>query len=235
MAQVWKVRLPDGRTLVPGDWTSAVPLYSTVEISTGAFTVQTAFSYGLGQAVPGSVGPRQSNLADTNLQGEGAQLPQNEELIIYVIGIEVFKIGLAGGSNGVGADQIPATDAPDVELMNMLRLQRDINVTLRIAAVKNYTGSPLSYWPSGTGVQQYNSGARSAVSNGASGYVAGNNGSTDADQGRTLASPLYVAGGEAFALDISAGPGQVNGLDLAATGRMRLRCYLDGYRRRPVA
>lgn len=231
MAQLWKIRLPDGRVLVPGDWTSAEPLFSTVEIGTGAFPVLTAFSYGRGGDVPGSVGPRESTLRDTNLEGEGNRLPENEELVIFNLGIEVFKIG-----STVGADPIPNADAPAVELMNMLRLQRDLLVVLKIAYVKEYTHAPLSYWPAGTGVHEYvNAGSRTVLSQQASGTIVGNNGSPSIDEARAFASPLYCAGGESLSVDLKAGPGQVNGLDIGANDRMRLRIYLDGYRRRPVA
>lgn len=233
MAQIWKVRLPDGRVLTPGDWTSAVPLFSTIELGSAAFTVQSAFSYGVGADVPGSFGPRQSNDADTNLQGEGARLPENEELIVYNLAIEVFKIGTANPSTG--ADSIPATDAPDVEALNMLRLQRDLLVKFIIAAVKEYTHAPMGYFPASTGVQFYTSAAVSVVSAGTAGWVAGNNGGTDVQDIRTFASPLYVAGGETLKVDITAGPGSVQQLDLSTNSRMRLRVYLDGYRRRPVA
>lgn len=235
MAQAWKIRLPDGRVLIPGDWTSAEPLYSTVEIATGAFPVLTAFSFGRGADVPGSIGPRESDLKDTNLEGEGARLPENEELVIFNICNEVFKIGLTTAAN-LGSDAIPATDAPDVPLLDMLRLQRDILILLRIAFVKEYTRAPLGYFPASTGVEQVNSGGRSEVGAGATGYVAGNNGGTSVYDTRVLASPLYVAGGESLAVDFRAGGGTVAGLDLvAATGRMRIRTFLDGYRRRPVA
>lgn len=229
MAQVWKVKLPDGRVMTPGDWTTFEPLYSTVEFGTAAFTVQSLFSYGRGAAVPGSSGARQSNLADTNLEGEGARLPENEELVIYNIALEAFSIG----TNGTD-DTVPEPDAPLVSLNNMLRMQRDLLIVLRIAAVKEYTRSPISYWPASTGVIHYNSSAKQAA--GANGWVASNNGSPEAADCRKLSSPLYVAGGETFVVDLRPGPGVVTGLNLAgATDRIRIRCYLDGYRRRPVA
>lgn len=229
MGQVWKLRLPDGRTYTPGDWTTAEPLWSTVELATGAIGVQSAFSYGLGATVPGSVGPRESDLTDTNLEGEGGRLPENEEIVIFNMAIEVFQIG-AGGAN----DAIPATDPPDVSILDMLRFQRDVLVKLKIAAVKEYTQFPVSYFPASTGVMQYNSGARS-VADITRGFMASNNGSTDVDQGRPFTAPHYIAGGETFRVDFEAGPGQINGLNLGANSRLRVRTYLDGYRRRPVA
>lgn len=229
MAQLWKIRLPNGKTLTPGDWTSAEDLYSTVEIGTGSFPVLTAFSYGRGASVPGSVAQRQSTLADTNLEGEGNRIPENEELIAYSLAIEVFMIG----AEDAQADAIAPADAPDVSLMNMLRLQRDILVITRIAAVKEYTRQPLGVFAAGTGVQQYNSAAINAVTGDP--YVAGNNGGVSVSDSRQMASPLYVAGGEGLAVDVKPGPGSVTGLNLTDVSRMRLRLFFEGYRRRPVA
>lgn len=230
MAQLWKIRLPDGKVLTPGDWTSAEPLYSTVEIGAGAFPVLTAFSYGRGAAIPGSVAQRRSSYADTNLEGEGARLPENEELIAYALSIEVFMIGV---ENAQSADVLNPADPPDVSLMNMLRLQRDLLVITRIAAVKEYTRQPLGIFAAGTGVNQVNSAAQNPTSQ--LGYVASNNGGVQVCDSRQMASPLYVAGGESLAVDIRPGPGQVTGLNLATTSRMRLRIFFEGYRRRPVA
>lgn len=231
MAQVWKVRLGDGSVLTPGEWTTAEPLYSTVEIGTGAFAVLTAFSYGRGGTVPGSVGPRQSTLRDTNLEGEGNRLPENEEIIVENLGVEIFKTGAAADTT-----RFPDADNPHVPLTDMLRLQRDVIVQFKIAAVKDYTHSPLSYWPAGTGLLSLYSGGRSQVSGvAANGEVVANNGSVSVQGRRVFASPLYVAGGETLAVDFSTGPGQVDNLNLVAGARMFMRTYLDGYRRRPVA
>ena len=231
MAQVWKVRLPDGRVVTPGEWTTAEPLYSTVEIGPGAFPLLTAYSYGRGGTVPGSVGPRQSTLIDTNLEGEGNRLPENEEIVVYNLGVELFKRGPAAS-----VARFPDADNPHVPLTDMLRMQRDVLVDFRIAAVKDYTHSPLSYWPAGTGVNFLISGGRSQVSGAApNGEVIGNNGSPSVEGRRELASPLYVAGGESLAVDLRAGPGQVDNLNLAVGSRIILRVFLDGYRRRPVA
>jgi hypothetical protein len=181
-------------------------------------------------------------MTDTNLEGEGNRLPENEELICFTIGVEAFKTGAKTND-----DRFPDADSPNMPLDDMLRLQRDSIVEFKIAAVKLYTSSPLSYWPAGTGVHYYFSGGRSRVSAGApTGEILGNNGDPAVTGARHLASPLYVAGGESMSVDIKAGPGQVNGLfsneneDNAngvtlSNARARLRIYLDGYRRRPVA
>ncbi len=236
MAQLWKIRMPDGKTLTPSDWTAAEPLYSTVEIGALAFPVVSAFSYARGGGdVPGSIGPRRSTLADTNLEGEGARLPENEEIIIYNMAIEVFHIGAQSQ-----ADVLPPIDPPDVSLPNMLRLQRDVLIVTRIAFVKEYTRAPMGWFPASTGTRQWNSAARSQISAGTLGYVASNNGGDDVCHAREFASPLYIAGGESIAVDFKPGPGSVTGLDVESTpgaddGRIRLRVYWEGYRRRPVA
>lgn len=239
MAQIWKIRTPDGNVVQPGDWTGAEPLYSTVEVAEGNLTLLTAFSYGIGNSdVPGSIGPRRALESDTNLEGEGNRLPENEEIIIFNIAVEVFAVGDGGDA---AADLIPQSDVPEVSLLNLLRLQRDMLGLIRIASVnKRYIEAPVGYYPASTGVLNYASGARSDFSSGASGYVSANNGSHNAHDIRELASPLRIKGGETFGFDFIAGPGAITGLnvDNASTGnegRLRLRTFLDGYRRRPVA
>jgi len=230
MAQLISVKLPDGRVYQPSDWTTSEPLYSTVDVGAGSFPVLTAFSYSRGGTVPGSVGPREALLTDTNLEGEGNRLPENEELIVYNLSIEVFKDG-----DEENADEFPDPENPEVPLPDMLRLQRDLLVVFKIAFVKEYTRAPLSYFPAGTGVSYTTSGSVSRNTAGASGTARANNGGTSPADMRVFASPLYVAGGESISVDIKAGPGQVDNLNLATNARDRLRIYLDGYRRRPVA
>jgi hypothetical protein len=244
MAQITKVRLPDGRTLTPGDWTSAEPLYSTIEIASGAYTTLQAFSYAIGGDVPGSVGPRKANLTDTNLQGQGAQLPENEELIVYSMMIEAFQVNQFDLSDMTGVNAfsiLPAPPLPFVSVQTMLMLQRDLVIVMKIASVKEYTRAPLGWFPAAMGVHGvYQSvfGVSAATVAAPAGFVTGNNGSTDVAGKRVFASPLYVEGGESLSVDFLAPKGSIQDLsfvDGTPAGRVRLRTYLDGYRRRPVA
>lgn len=228
MAQIVKIRLPDGRTLVPSDWTSAEPLYSTVEVAAGPYTTLSAFAYGIGGEVPGSPGNRRSQITDTNLEGEGARIPANEELIIYSIMVEAFQINAPGRTGTT-----PDPDAPFVGLNNLLRMQRDMLVVTSLANVKEYTSHPMGWYPAGMGTSLVNANAVTALD--VAGFVAATNGSASVDGKRLIASPLYVNGGESLRVDFVAPKGEIEGLDESADGRIRLRTYLDGFRRRPVA
>ena len=231
MAQVRKLVLPNGMTVVPGDWTAAVPLFSTVEVAAGPIPALFAFSYTSGDTVPGSLGPRMATPLDTNLQGEGSKLPENEELVIHTMMISAFKTGPnTTAANGL----FPDAEVPEVPLPDMLRLQRDMLIKLNIAAVKNYTESTMDYWPAAAGVQHMYSGGLNRP-NGATGTAVAYNGSVCTNGNRKFASPLYVAGGESFRVECVPNRGSVEGLGLAPTSRIQLRIYLDGFRRRPVA
>lgn len=232
MSQLLKIRLPDGRTLTPSDWTTAEPLWSTVEIPTGNISVQEAFTYGIGGVVPGSANNRQSSLIDTNLQGEGARLPENEAMIIQAIAVEAYIIPAPGDVFITNSDN---AISPDVGVSNMLRIQRDLICVLTIAAVKEYIRTPLSFCAAGAGVE---SGTASGVGGDqTNGYVAATNGSTSVKGLRHLASPLFIQGGEAFRFKFIPPSGSIAGLNLAndTDARLRLRTTFLGYHKRPVS
>lgn len=238
MAQIWKIRTPDGNVVQPGDWTGAEPLWSVVEINQGALQPLLAYSYGIGaSAVPGSIGPRRADLRDTNLEGEGGRLPENEELVIFNIAAECFAVG---GPGNDAADLVPQSDPPEVSKLNILRLQRFLVASFQSSSIdKQYIQAPLGYFPASTGVKNFTSAARTFLSAGANGFQSGNNGSHNAHDIRELAAPLRVKGGETFGITYTAGPGAITGLNVnngqSPNGRIRIRTFLDGYRRRPVA
>jgi hypothetical protein len=232
MSQLLKIRLPDGRTLTPSDWTTAEGLYSTVELPTGNISIQEAFTYGIGGTVPGSANNRQSSLIDTNLQGEGARLPENEAMIIQAIAVEVYVIPAPGSTWVTNSNNVIS---PDVGVSNMLAFQRDIITVLTIAAVKEYIRVPVAFLAAGAGPD---SGTASGLgADGTNGYVAANNGSTSVKGLRRLASPLSIQGGEAFRLKFIPPTGTISGLYLGGDSgaRLRLRAHFLGYHKRPVA
>lgn len=232
MSQLWKIRLPDGRVLTPGDWTSAEPLYSVVEVASGSIQTLQAFSYGKNGTIPGSPAQRNAQITDTNLEGEGGKIPENEELVAYNLHIEAFQVYAASETDASG---MPVTDLPEVSLADMLRMQRDLVIVTRIAAIKRYTQAPMSYFPQAMGVNRYTAGARNAGALVAQGAVLGTNGGVSVQDRRTFASPLYAGPGDVFGVDVIPAPGQVTNLSVPTAGRIRLRLFFNGYRRRPVA
>ncbi len=230
MARIDAITLPDGTTYRPADWMTAEPLYSTVELAAGNFSRLSSFSYSRGGEVPGSPTQRSSSYVDTNLRGEGGKLPEDEDIVIFNIMNDLFKVGVADDQN-----VFPDAENPEVPLPDMLRVQRDLLMVLTIAAVKEYTHSPIGYWPAGQGVDYAISGGLSRAAAGVSGTVRASNGGTNVFDQRELASPLYIAGGETFRVEFQPGPGEVENLNLEAGARIVIKTFLDGYRKRPVA
>jgi hypothetical protein len=234
MGQLLNVTLPDGRVVQPADWTTAEGLYSTVEFGTGGFTTLDAFSYGLNGTVQGSPTGRQATLADTNLQGEGGILPPNEAMLIRSIAVEMYAIP----GTGLVMSDADNVIAPDIGLRNMLRIQRDLLVTLSIASVKEYIRVPISWTAAGSGPHSPTAGGAGA--SGLAGYLNGNNGGLGINDQRQLASPLFINGGETFRVRITAPTGSVAGLAFTLAGatasaRIRTRIHLLGDHKRPVA
>jgi len=232
MSQLLKVRLPDGRTVTPADWTTAEPLWSTVELSVGSIVTFEAFTYGIGGVVPGSANNRQASLLDTNLQGEGGRLPENEAMIIQAIAVEMYVVPPPGTVFVTSEGNVAS---PDMSLLNMLRVQRDLVGILSIASVKEYVKAPVSFYAAGSGAESGT--ATGFGGDAAAGYVAANNGSTSVKGRRRLASPLFIQGGEAFRFRFTPPRGTIAGLNLGGDvgSRLRLRTFLHGYHKRPVA
>lgn len=231
MAQIDKVRLPNGQVIRPTEW-SSTPLYSSVEIAEGALTPLQAFSYGLGGAVPGSVGPRNATILDTNLQGDGAILPENNELLLYSLMVEFYTVN--SDATYEDGQEAAFVNPPLVSARNMARMQRDVQIVLRIANTKRYADHPVGFFPGAMGVL-HTIGAADNDNNGP--YIVGYNGGVNTYDNREFATPHHVAPGEAFSVDFEFPSGQVTGLELGddADARIRARVYADGYRRRPVA
>ena len=236
MAQAWKIRLPNGVTVRPGEWTST-PLYSTVEIDDGSIGTLKGFSYGIGGDVPGSDGPRRSNIGDTNLQGSGNVLAENEELLLYSLQIECFT--MTGTSNDL-TTAFTNADPPDMSALNMVRIQRDTIVVMKIANTKEYSREVFGWFPAATGVHNtFGAAVADApdVGPNTEPLLIGNNGGVNVWDNREFATPHHVAPGEAFEVALMFPSGSVSGLDLESisTARIRCRIFAAGYRKRPVA
>lgn len=234
MAQVWRVRLPTGEVVRPGEW-SSTPLWSTVEIASGAIPTLKAFSYGVGGDVPGSLGPRRSNFVDTNLEGSGNVLAENEELLLYSLHVDLFKVfdsTVIFGAGNVG---------PFVDLQDVLRVQRDCVVVMKIANTKEYAREKIGFFPQGMGVNPYlyNWSDNTFLINATNwtDVAYGSNGGVSVWDNREFATPHHVAPGEAFEVGLTFPLGQVGGLLPGGNASVRIlaRVFAAGYRKRPVA
>ncbi len=232
MAQIDKVRLANGDTVRPVDW-SSTPLWSTVEVAAGAIESLKGFSYGIGGPVPGSPGPRNSTKLDTNLKGDGGVIQEQAELLLHTLQLEVIQTVSDAAALFASPEFQP--DPPFVSASNLKRLQRDTLVELRIANTKMYCEQPLGFFPAGAGVQSV-LGNATRNTGPAVAFITGQNGGSNVYNNRQFATPHHIGAGEAFAVNLKFPHGQVRNLNLGtdADARVRVRIFAGGYRARPV-
>lgn len=239
MAQLNKIRFADGRVERPGDWTVS-PLYSTVDIATGTLTDLDAFSYGKGGEIPGSIGTgtnlRIATLKDTNMEGQGSILAENEELLLFGLCIELIQRAPTT-SDFFTNQESWAPDPPLVSYTNCLRVQQDTLVRLKIANTKDFLAVPLGFLPAARGVFHALGSARSEGTSYAEGIAIGSNGGVNEHTNRVFATPHEVNPGEAFVVRFEFPRGSVQNLDFGndTSARISCRVFTRGLRRRPVA
>lgn len=230
--QLISVRLPNGEDVDPSEW-SDTPLYSTVEFQLGV-SISSVFFFSYGETgsvpiTPATLTSRPANDADTNMQGQGSVLPENERLIIYSIQVEFYNLGIDGTA------QDTAVTPPDVSLESMLAIQRDTMGILHIASrKKEYCRAPIGYYATSKGVNrlmQPNAQIQGAATSFQAAY---NSGITVGDQ-RTFATPHDVPGGTTFDFELNFPLGTVDIIGSSPGDVIRSRATLYGPRKRPVA
>ena len=229
MAQIDKVRLPNGDVVRPVDW-SSTPLWSTVEVAAGAIETLPAFSYGMGGNVPGSPGPRKATKLDTNMRGDGGVIQEQQELLLHTILIELEQTTSDVAALLVNEEFQP--DPPFVSAPNVKRLQQD--TMLRIANTKAYMYQPLGFFPAAAGVHA--NVTATLRRNVPAPFMVGQNGGVNVYDNRLFATPHHIGAGEAFAINLKFPFGQVRNLNLGddPSARVRVRIFAGGYRARPV-
>lgn len=233
MAQVYEVILPTGEKVKPQEW-SSTPLWSTVEIAAGAVQDLDGFSFGIGGEVPGSVGPRKATIIDTNLKGGGAIIPQNQELLLYTIQLELFQIISNEVNYRAANTDIGVPDPPEVSAQNVSRFQRDVLLVLVITgSSRKYYDHPVGFFPAAMGVKQTNGAARNSA---LGGILNANHGGIESYTNRKIATPHRILPGEIFLTGLRFPDGQITGLEFGndTNARLRVRMYAGGYRKRPV-
>lgn len=225
-----KVHLPDGSDVVIDEWLHW-PTFSTIEFGAGVALNLRAFTYVQGQNVPqqGVVpgGARTATETDTN-QVSRTRMNHDEAYLVYAVTYEHFA--LSDASVGQGEAAVLLAAAPVLLSQNLRRLQRDVVVELIVGAGirKPQFRAPFAWIGQSAGAPAYGSG--DTVAPGIS-VSAGSAGEICAKNQRSLQLPIFIQSDRVMFLTVRSEYGAM--LDLSQA--VRLRWYLDGLKRRPVA
>lgn len=240
-----KIQLPNGQAVEISEWLHW-PLFSTVEgqggigsgsdplgLGNGAAINLRLFSYIVGQQIPraGTVTARAANESDTN-QVIAGKMGYDEAFLCYAITPEFFAL-----TDGTAFPTLPNSKesvAPALTAGNIRRLQRDCVFSLVIGAkiTKPQARAPMPYFNQGVGAV--------ASSPGGSGLTTppnttlmdyGTSGSISPRNQRLYNLPVLIDSDRAMYGKIESPGGTISGL----SQNWRMRWYLDGLKRRPVA
>lgn len=225
-----KVHLPDGSDVVIDEWLHW-PTFSTIEFAAGVALNLRAFTYVQGQNVPqqGAIpgGPRTATETDTN-QVSRTRMNHDEAYLVYAITYEHFA--LTNAEIELQPANILQAPAPVLLSQNLRRLQRDCVVELLVGAGirKPQLRAPFAWIGQSAGAPAYTSGdqvnANTAFSYGTGGQICAKN-------QRSLQLPIFIQSDRVMFLTMRSEYGAIADL----TQAVRLRWYLDGLKRRPVA
>ncbi len=222
-----KVHLPDGSDVVIDEWLHW-PTFSTIEFAAGVALNLRAFTYVQGQNVPqqGALVPRTATETDTN-QVSRTRMNHDEAYLVYAITYEHFAL-----SDATIDEDPPILLAPAPVLLsqNLRRLQRDCVVELLVGAGirKPQFRAPFAWIGQSAGAPAYASG--DAVAPGIA-FSYGTGGEICAKNQRSLQLPIFIQSDRVMFLTMRSEYGAIADL----TQDVRMRWYLDGLKRRPVA
>jgi hypothetical protein len=217
------IRLPDGSEVVIDEWLHWQQ-FSTIEFAAGAQINLKAFTYVQGQVVPQTgLVARNATEVDTN-QVAKTRMNYDEAYLCYAISYEHFALSDAANDDSLFAP------APVLLSQNLRRLQRDLVISLVVGAniKKPQARAPFSRFGQSVGAPAWTS--SQALGAGIN-FSYGTGGAMTASNQRRYALPVYIASDRVFYLETRSFPGAI--VDL--TQAVRLRWYLDGLKRRPVA
>lgn len=230
------LRLPNGESIVYDEW-SHWPRYSTVDVAAanaGNFQLD-AFSYVVGGRVPSAgVAARTATPTDTNAVSK-KRMNQDEASLVYAWTYEVFAT--SDYVNTLTDPDTTMASAPVFEAANLRRLQRDVVLQLMVGAQirKPVARSPLSWVGQGPGSPAFASGSAIAA---ATSFNHGSGGPVTPNNQRVFDMPIHIESDRVSFVRVqgfrSPGVGATPALD-AVTQSFRMRIYLDGLHRRPIA
>ncbi len=240
--QITQIRLANGVTVAFVDWTDQ-PLFSTIEILSGS-TVQEMdfFQYTVGDAVPAFApvaiaGQRSATELDTNMAQPGA-MSSTEEMLVYSLRPEVFCMAVADEEEpDFAAPAALSSDPSPIPLSSMYAVLNLRTLLSLEISQKIYSNAGFGY---------YNAGFGPFAGGGGTTVQVASNGVPSMDAVRSLVVPQHIGGQEKFrAFMTFADDGTGNGIELGLQTEgetavdpvlyARIRLYLDGLHKRPVA
>ena len=221
-----EINLPTGEKIVIDEWLHWAT-FSTMEFSATAKLDLRCFTYIVGQTVAHTAGvaARRATITDTNQVIKG-QTNYDEALLIYAITYEPWSLTDAeAGSPAVLLAPFPAPFSTDIR-----KLQRETVVEFNVGAKisKPQISCPMSFVGQSVGAPAFAPGdaaafaAATTLSYGTAGQPTGLN-------QRLQKLPIYVEQSRTMFLKLK------SPVALALESDFRIRWYLDGLKRRPVA
>lgn len=224
-----QIRLPDGSEVVIDEWLH-YQQFSTIEFAAGSAVNLRAFTYVQGQQVPTQgLPPRTATESDTN-QVAKTRMNHDEAYLCYALTYEHFALTDATIPEDPPAAAVLLAPAPVLLSQNLRRLQRDLVLALIVGAniKKPQARFPFSRVGQSIGSPAFTS-TQALAANTAFSY--GTGGAMSASNQRRFQLPVYIASDRVFYLEIRSFPGAIADLSQA----VRMRFFLDGLKRRPVA
>lgn len=228
-----EIRLPDGTNLKLDEWVH-YPVFSTIEFAARTKLSLKAFSYTVGQQIPSQGLPkRQADEGDTNQVVRG-RTNADEALVVYSLTYETFGLSDAATSPAVYPAVAPfAAVAPATSRHNLLSIQRSMLVELFVGANINkpQLRVPMSRIAQSIGPMFHGTTlATFGLTPALGGTDLGTAGRLSANNQWRLEIPIYIESDRVFNVRFST-PEALADLNQD----LRLRVFLDGMKRRPVA
>jgi len=218
------LRLNNGQTIDLDEWLSWA-LYSTVEFAAASRVKLPSFSYTVGQPVPRAGLPKRlADPSDTNMV-IAKKINHDEAFVAFSLTYEPFALSnyLVDGSQNLNGAEAPAIHATALRL-----LQEQMMLSFRVGTrqAKPQARAPLARFAQGAGpVAAASSGPLGAA------WSSGTAGRPSPRHQRRWPMPIFVQSDRKVTVDVETPRGPIANLGQD----VRLRLYLDGIKRRPVA
>jgi hypothetical protein len=217
------------------------PLFSAIEAQAGVAVDLRAFSYVVGQNVPQagaiSTGARSATESDTN-QVARSRINHDEAFVAFSMTFEHWA--LEGTTNSDSVYNVPPLDdaavAPILRGTNLHILQQQLMMELFVGAniSKPMASAPFEYYGQGIGAPAWGSGDALTIANGGATALNlnyGTGGAISPENQRRWHLPVQIDPDRVMYVRLRSPGGALTGIDQD----WRLKVYLDGLKRRPVA